>query len=314
MLRKIDFPEQIVTDRTVVRKATIEDFDHIATWPEYPPTSPKKGVRMTAEFNREPNGRFWWQQIDRPERCHYSVVLPQTNEVIGVYAFVRIDWDHRVVRNMGCFIRPDLCHHGYGTETLRLLLAAVLDAGMRIVRLDVITTNPPAIRCYEKCGMQIVDEIHFDNMTQSYIMEISNVLRDPVPLEEAEVDRMVDTQGDLIMQRLAAFGDTGAIEYPLHVFLYRIAARKKTPYCDILKHPLLSYTGLYAAEEYLLLNDVFQTLIQMPAEHTSAVVSTFLQRLNDAMTHLKTLSVSEKDLYASQNVTNLITMCQEYLP
>ncbi len=102
-----------------------------------------------------------------PDRCHYSVVLRETREIIGVYALVRIDWDRRVVGNMGSRIRLDQCDKGYGTESLSALLTAALNSGIRTIRLDVAATNGRAIRCYEKCGMQIVDEFWREHTGES---------------------------------------------------------------------------------------------------------------------------------------------------
>jgi RimJ/RimL family protein N-acetyltransferase len=78
--------------------------------------------------------------------------------VIGVHAFVRIDWEKRVVDNMGVRIRADMCDRGLGTETLAPLLRAVLDAGMKSIRLDVAAANERAVACYRKCGMHITEE------------------------------------------------------------------------------------------------------------------------------------------------------------
>ena len=102
--------------------------------------------------------RYWWEKIDEGDRGHYSVVLREPGEVIGVHALVGIDWEKRLVANMGIRIRCDLCGRGYGRETLGALLTAALDAGIRSIRLDVAATNQRAIRCYEKCGMRITGE------------------------------------------------------------------------------------------------------------------------------------------------------------
>lgn len=148
-------PREIATPRTVVRRACDADLADIAAWPAYP--WPFEVFNMTGPLSPSADGRRWWQRIGEPDRCHYSVVLPQSGEVIGVHAFTRVDWAARAVGNMGIRIRPDLCGRGYGTETLGPLLAAVLRSGMSSVRLDVAAPNGRAVRCYEKCGMRIVD-------------------------------------------------------------------------------------------------------------------------------------------------------------
>ena len=155
MLTKDQLPQQIVTARTIIRRAAPEDLPRIAAWPDY--AQPYADFSMT-RAPRSEDGRYWWERVDAPDRCHYSVVLPAGGKIVGVHAFVRIDWPNAAVGNMGIRIHPDLCDKGYGTETLRPLLAAVLESGIQSIRLDVSPVNPRAIRCYENCGMRIVDE------------------------------------------------------------------------------------------------------------------------------------------------------------
>ena len=157
MLSKNRLPEEIVTARTLVRRARPEDLPKIAAWPDY--VFPDDGFNMTIATPRSDGERYWWERIDDADRCHYSVVLPKTGEVIGVHVFVRIDWDQGSVDNMGVRLRSDLCDRGYGTESLEPLVAGLLDAGVHSIRLDVAAPNRRAIRCYEKCGMRIVGEL-----------------------------------------------------------------------------------------------------------------------------------------------------------
>ncbi|HUV39986.1 MAG TPA: GNAT family N-acetyltransferase [Planctomycetota bacterium] len=152
-----DLPDEIRTARTVVRKAGDGDLPAIEAWPPYPGWQ-YACFDMTGPPARSRNGEYWWRKIDLPDRCHYSVVLPDTGAVIGVHAFVRIDWKTPAVDNMGIRIRSDLCGQGFGTETLAPLLHAVLEAGMKSVRLDVAAANGRAIACYRKCGMRVTEE------------------------------------------------------------------------------------------------------------------------------------------------------------
>ena len=156
MMDKHQLPVEIVTPRTLIRQARPEDLPIIAAWPSYP--WPHNWANMTNELARSDNGRYWWELIDVLDRCHYCVVHEAIDEVIGVHAFAHIDWAKGVIGTMGIRIRPDLCGQGYGSETLEALLKGVLGAGIQNIRLDVAATNKRAIRCYEKCGMYIVEE------------------------------------------------------------------------------------------------------------------------------------------------------------
>lgn len=62
------------------------------------------------------------------------------------------------MQNMGVRLHPDFCGQGYGTETLKPLLAETLNAGIRRIRLDVLVPNQRAVRCYQRSGMRAVGE------------------------------------------------------------------------------------------------------------------------------------------------------------
>ncbi|OGF49257.1 MAG: hypothetical protein A2231_06355 [Candidatus Firestonebacteria bacterium RIFOXYA2_FULL_40_8] len=149
-------PDQIITSRTIIRLTTPEDLKAIYNWPSYP--VPFTEYNMKNPLWKGKDGRYWWEQIDVPERVHYSVLLPETKEVIGLHAFVDIDRDKRIINNMGIRFRPDLCDKGFCTETLSVLFASVLDSGIQSIKLDVSAINPRAINCYKKCGMNIIGD------------------------------------------------------------------------------------------------------------------------------------------------------------
>ena len=156
---KDSLPKELITPRTVVRRMAADDVAQFDAWPGYPWPFECFDINAKARAGKESP---WWTMGDAPDRCHYSVVLPATGEVIGLHAFLGIDYEKRVIGNMGIRIRPDVCDRGYGRETLQPLLEAVLASGMRSIRLDVAATNAHAIRCYERCGMRIVDEFWMD--------------------------------------------------------------------------------------------------------------------------------------------------------
>ncbi len=153
---KNDLPQEIQTVRTLIRRTCPEDYDEFRRWPCYDGIC--GDMSMTVEAARSKDGRFWWERIDDTDRCHYSVISRGTGEIIGVHALVAINWERRVVGNMVIRIRPDLCEKGYGTESLAALLQSALHSGVASVKLDVVATNQRAVRCYQKCGMRIVEE------------------------------------------------------------------------------------------------------------------------------------------------------------
>ena len=71
--------------------------------------------------------------------------------ILGVTAVILV-----FVVGLFLFGRPNTLR--IGTETLGPLLRAVLDVGMKSIRLDVAAANARAIACYRKCGMRITEE------------------------------------------------------------------------------------------------------------------------------------------------------------
>lgn len=152
-LSRDDLPVEILTPRTIVRKACARDLEQIRAWPDY-----EWPYDVFSVNNRYRDGQLWWERIDEPDRCQYSVLLRDEDVVVGLHSFIEIDWDARIVQNMGVRIAPAYCGRNYGTESLAPLLAALLDSGMERIRLDVAATNTRAVRCYEKRGMSIASE------------------------------------------------------------------------------------------------------------------------------------------------------------
>ena len=305
MLTKNTLPEEFRTTRTHMRKARVGDLEQIATWPAYASSSCFNGRRMI-DCPREPDGLYWWQQIERPERCHYSVILPESDDVIGVYAFVRIDWQRGVSRNMGCFIHPDLYCQGYGTETLQPLLAAVLEVGMHSIRLGVDAANPPAMRCYQKCGMQIVDDMH-DGNERFYVMEIADQPFQSPVFDSANVENLLETDPTIVTRHLTAFLETGIVRHPIHALLYLIARQQNAAYLDVLEHILLSYDERYVYEDATLLTDVLNTLVTVNASGSKTVLSAFHHKLSQVE-----FTSDNVDVWSAREIKRLITLCRKY--
>lgn len=53
------------------------------------------------------------------------------------------------------YIRPNYRRRGLAGRMIREVLAWCASAGVQILRLAVVTTNVPAIRCYQRCGFAV---------------------------------------------------------------------------------------------------------------------------------------------------------------
>jgi RimJ/RimL family protein N-acetyltransferase len=151
---------RLTTARTVVRPMLSSDFPDILAWSDYPWPDTYRSMNHPSAMDSKAK-YYWWQQIDDADRAVFVAACKDTGRIAALHAFVRIDWTKGFVDTMGVRVRPELCASGYGKETLQPLLHAVLDAGMRTIRLDVSAMNERAIRCYRACGMRITNEAWF---------------------------------------------------------------------------------------------------------------------------------------------------------
>ncbi len=140
----------------MIRVTTPDDLKQIHNWLSYP--VPFTEYNMKNPLGKEKDGKYWWEQIETQDRVHYSVLLLETKEVIGIHAFISIDWNKHIINNMGIRFRPDLCDKGFCTETLSTLLKSILASGIKSIKLDVSAINPRAVNCYKKCGMSIISD------------------------------------------------------------------------------------------------------------------------------------------------------------
>jgi RimJ/RimL family protein N-acetyltransferase len=84
-----------------------------------------------------------------------GIVYKQKDELIG-YCHI----DHRT-KDMAAWLsvnigEPQMRGQGLGTEVVGILLKyCFLELGVHSVHLDVLETNTPAVRCYEKAGFTV---------------------------------------------------------------------------------------------------------------------------------------------------------------
>ncbi len=156
MLLKEKLASLVETSRTTIRLTTIQDFEQLREWENYP--DQYQCFNLVEGQERMSDGKLWWERIDKDDRVFYSIFSKNSNKIIGIYAFTRINWNDRFIANMVIRIRPNTCDQGYGHEVLTKLFELMFDLGFTKICLDVAATNLRAIRCYEKSGMRITRE------------------------------------------------------------------------------------------------------------------------------------------------------------
>ena len=77
----------------------------------------------------------------------------------------------------GVYVRPQWRGHNISETLVRSCLGWAKEQGLVIVKLAVVTTNRPAIRCYERCGFTIYGKepkalFHDDVYYDEYLMSV----------------------------------------------------------------------------------------------------------------------------------------------
>ena len=134
----------------LVRSCDRPDMDLLAAWPVYPfPHNvfvfsfahlPPAEMDSLFDSRRQQDDR-----ITLVADCGLA-------GTVGYVALLEIDWERRRSHNLGMRVHSEWCGRGIGRE----MLAGVRDwwfaGGMRLLRLDVASSNARAVRCYEKVG------------------------------------------------------------------------------------------------------------------------------------------------------------------
>ncbi len=126
------------------------DMDLLAAWPNYPPPHDVfvfSFARLTpTEMDSRYNDRL--RQEDR-----ITLVADWgSDKAVGYLALLEIRWERRESHNLGIRVHPEWCGRGIGAEMLVAARDWWFESGMKLLRLDVASSNSRAVRCYEKVG------------------------------------------------------------------------------------------------------------------------------------------------------------------
>ncbi|WP_026770793.1 MULTISPECIES: GNAT family N-acetyltransferase [Sediminibacillus] len=114
---KYPFPEQVKTNRLLLRKPRPEDAGDvfkIESDPEtnrYRPAGPMKSLEEAVETIKE-----WRNNWSTDGYGYWLVVLPETDEVIGITGIRQICWRKRDVLNLYYRFSPKAWGKGYAAE------------------------------------------------------------------------------------------------------------------------------------------------------------------------------------------------------
>ncbi|MDA0841896.1 MAG: GNAT family N-acetyltransferase [Planctomycetota bacterium] len=160
--------------RIKLRPFSVEDLPIRAEW-----LSDKETYHLITARTPEPEEldmNVWYECLmDNP----FTAVLAIEDETGSYIGDVEIHVENVRRRALGLNIligRSEQRGKGYGTETMQCLLEYAFD-NLRafVLYINVFEFNGRAIRCYEKCGFEIVDrtEIALEDETKSYWLTMS---------------------------------------------------------------------------------------------------------------------------------------------
>ena len=160
LLAALPFPVGDFTVRAAVR----EDVGRRADWPSYPPPWDMFDAHSKGwdEARRERN---WIGMRDHAPDEVFLACKGRSVALVGWFVLREIEWEKGEVGNMSIRLHPGFCDQGIGSALSRGIFEWCFGQGFLRLRLDVLSTNLRAVRCYEKAGMRKTGEFEKDGAT-----------------------------------------------------------------------------------------------------------------------------------------------------
>jgi len=146
----------IYAQRLRLRAAERSDLPLFVRWLNDPEV--RQNISLYLPLSLSDEEQWFEGMLQGPPAEHVLVIEVRQPEVeswlpIGNCSLMNIDWRNRKAE-FGIFIgEKAMWNQGYGTETARLILKHGFDTlNLNRIYLQVFSTNPRAIRAYEKAG------------------------------------------------------------------------------------------------------------------------------------------------------------------
>lgn len=116
---------------------------------------------------------FWANQYDQPDFYTWGMVIKETGQLIGTFAFVDLSDRHQLAE-LGYCIGKEWWNQGYTTEAGRALLAFGFDQlGLNRIQAVHDVRNPSSGRVMEKLGMRHEGTIRQARLVKGQFVTIS---------------------------------------------------------------------------------------------------------------------------------------------
>lgn len=144
----------IYGERVRLRAPERSDIPRFVEWLNDPEVT--AGLSMSFPLSQANEENWFEGMLKRPaaeQVLAIEIRHPDSWEMVGTCGFHEVDWRSRAAE-LGIFIgEKKYWNQGYGTETMSLLLRHGFNTlNLNRIALQVLQTNPRAIRSYEKAG------------------------------------------------------------------------------------------------------------------------------------------------------------------
>ncbi|RKD22271.1 hypothetical protein BET04_06240 [Caminicella sporogenes] len=156
-------------DKTKIRKLERKDVDKMIEWGKHDePIFYHYNFPYLSEKERD-----LWFKIKTKKFTKKCFAIENLNgELIGYISLRNIKFFKRE-SELGIVFNPDVINKGYGTDALNKFLDIYFTKEkMKTLFLKVGKFNKRAIRCYEKCGFEIINEVYEEFEEQGLSEEI----------------------------------------------------------------------------------------------------------------------------------------------
>ena len=144
----------IYANRIRLRKLEKADLSQFVDWLNDPEV--RAGIGSFLPLSQDEEDRWYEKMLERPPEEHILVVEVHEEDrwhMIGSTSFMDIDWRNRKAE-FGILIGDkNYWNRGFGTEITQLMLKHGFETlNLNRIYLKVFSTNPRAMRAYEKAG------------------------------------------------------------------------------------------------------------------------------------------------------------------
>ena len=144
--------KKLLGDRIYLSPRSIEDAEKFAEWMndfEVTDYTGRSGQMMSLQGERK-----YLEENSNPEAT-FSIITLDEDKLIGTVGLERREHLHRTA-TLGIFIGDkDYLSKGYGTEAIRLLLDYGFNyMNLHSIKLQLLSFNERALKCYKKCGFR----------------------------------------------------------------------------------------------------------------------------------------------------------------